>query len=208
MPLAGIGDLLGKTDDPDAVATALDRHRHRLSERYQRHARMLAYLERLITGQEPVMPYTPITKNLDAQRVAMVRRRVTLETVTDGIEAGFEEIMASLAEGAAPAGPLCTVYPDDALDEGTTGDIDICVPVADGVTPGGDVTVGQIGGGTAVCTVHHGPYDEIGPAFHTLVGWISEHGHEVSGRPREVYLDDPWVVEPDDLRTEVQYPIR
>jgi effector-binding domain-containing protein len=61
-------------------------------------------------------------------------------------------------------------------------------------------------------TVHRGPYDpcdEIGPAYHTIAGWIQDHGHEVASATREVYLTDPDET-PDeaDYLTEVQFPIR
>jgi hypothetical protein len=38
--------------------------------------------------------------------------------------------------------------------------------------------------GSVAWTVHRGPFDEIGPASHTVAGWIQEHGHEVAGPPR------------------------
>jgi effector-binding domain-containing protein len=56
-------------------------------------------------------------------------------------------------------------------------------------------------------TVHHGPYEEIAPAYHTLIGWISEHGHEIAGPPREIYLNDPQTVAPAEILTRVEFPI-
>jgi hypothetical protein len=43
---------------------------------------------------------------------------------------------------------------------------------------------------TVAWTVHRGPFEEIGPTYHTVAGWTQEHGHEVAGPPREVYLTD------------------
>jgi effector-binding domain-containing protein len=57
-------------------------------------------------------------------------------------------------------------------------------------------------------TIHHSPYQEIAPAYHTITGWISEHGHEIAGPPREVYLNDPQVVAPEELLTRVEFLIR
>lgn len=52
-------------------------------------------------------------------------------------------------------------------------------------------------------------YDEVGPAYHAVTGWIQEHGHEVAAPPREVYLTDPQETsDPADFLTEVQFPIR
>jgi effector-binding domain-containing protein len=57
-------------------------------------------------------------------------------------------------------------------------------------------------------TVHYGPYEEIAPAYHTLTGWISEHGHEIAGPPREIYLNDPHMVATEEIATQVEFPIR
>lgn len=56
-------------------------------------------------------------------------------------------------------------------------------------------------------TVHSGRYEEIAPAYHTLTGWISEHGYEIAGPPREIYLNDPQTTSPGDLLTRVEFPI-
>jgi effector-binding domain-containing protein len=72
----------------------------------------------------------------------------------------------------------------------------------------GEVYGTELAGGPAAVTVHRGPYTEIGPAYHTVSGWIADHGHELAGGPREVYLNDPREVAEADLLTEVQWPIR
>jgi effector-binding domain-containing protein len=40
-----------------------------------------------------------------------------------------------------------------------------------------------------------------------VTGWIQDHGHRIAGAPREIYLNDPQSVVPEDLLTEVQFPI-
>jgi effector-binding domain-containing protein len=40
-----------------------------------------------------------------------------------------------------------------------------------------------------------------------VTGWIQEQGHQIAGAPREIYLNDPKSVIPDDLLTEIQFPI-
>ena len=60
---------------------------------------------------------------------------------------------------------------------------------------------------TMATTVHHGPYEQIAAAYHTLTGWISEHGHDIAGPPREIYLNDPQTVAPAEILTRVEFPI-
>ena len=66
----------------------------------------------------------------------------------------------------------------------------------------------EVEGGAVAWTTHRGPYDEVGPAYHTVAGWIQEHGHEIAGPPREVYLTDPGSTPPSEFLTEIQFPIR
>jgi effector-binding domain-containing protein len=61
--------------------------------------------------------------------------------------------------------------------------------------------------GPAAVTRHVGPYEEAGLADLAVHAWIEEHGYEVAGALRERYLNDPAVVAPDALVTEVIVPI-
>jgi effector-binding domain-containing protein len=98
---------------------------------------------------------------------------------------------------------------NDVIDEEGGGDIEVAAPVAVAFEDTADVRGEELPATTVAWTVHRGPFDEVGPAYHTVAGWIQEHGHEVAGPPREVYLTDPDET-PDeaDYLTEVQFPIR
>ncbi len=97
----------------------------------------------------------------------------------------------------------------DVIDQDTEGEFELGFPVAAPFPDAGDVHGVELPPMTVAWTMHHGPYDEVGPAYHTLTGWIQEHGHEIAGPPREVYLTDPGETrDPADYLTEVQFPIR
>jgi effector-binding domain-containing protein len=111
------------------------------------------------------------------------------------------------AAGAQPNGAPFLIY-HDVIDEQTDGSIEICVPVSAGErAPRDGVDWKEIPGGTVATTTHRGPYAEITPAYHTVTGWIHDHGHQMTAPPREIYLNDPQTVTPEDLLTEVQFPI-
>lgn len=207
MPLDEIGAVLAH-DDPALVRKALTDHRARLTQRLADQQRMLRFLEQLIERKDGVMPYDITTKQLPDQTVAAVRRTTTLATISNAIESGFATLMGYLGpHGIEPAGAPVVVYPD-VIDTETAGDIDVCLPVASPVDGDEHVRSLELPGGTVASTIHHGPYDEIRPAYHTLMGWMQEHDHEPSAPPREIYLNDPSQVPPDELLTEVAWPIR
>jgi effector-binding domain-containing protein len=208
MPLEEIRELLDA--EPEVGAKLLRAHRGRLEEELDRHRRMLAYLERLIERDEGVMPYDVGIKDVPAQHVARIRRTVSLATISSDIGEGFARIWDAL--GSAPltiSGPpfLTTL---GALDEDMGGEVDLAVPLAAPFEEGDEFVRGaELPPMTVAWTTHHGPYDEIGPAYHTVAGWIQEHGHELAGPTREIYLTDPNVTPGvADYLTEVQFPIR
>ena len=206
MPLDEIQVLL-ETDDPDLVHKQLVAHRERLAERLAAQERTLAYLGALIQRKEGIMPYVVQITEAAPQLVAATTVHTSLSRIGDDIGAGFGSLMMALGrEGLAPSGAPLIVYPD-VIDEETDGDLEICVPVSAPISGDGDVYSRELEGGSMATTLHHGPYNQIGPAYHTLTGWISEHGHDIAGPPRETYLNDPQMVSPEELLTRVEFPI-
>jgi DNA-binding transcriptional MerR regulator len=61
-------------------------------------------------------------------------------------------------------------------------------------------------GGPAAFVRHVGPYEELGLAHHALIAWARAEGHAVDTL-REIYLDDPREVAPEELVTEVLLPL-
>jgi effector-binding domain-containing protein len=208
MPLEEIAALLAEAGG-EPVAKRLRLHRERLEARLDEHRRMLAFLQRLL-DKEDVMPYEVTVKQLPAQPVAATRASTDLRHIGDAIGAGVHLVLDELGRrGLEPAGPLQVVYhADQVLDEDSVAPIEICFPVAAAFQGTREVYGTELPGGPAAVTLHRGPYAEIGPAYHTVSGWISDHGHELAGGPREVYLNVPGEVPEADLLTEVQWPIR
>jgi effector-binding domain-containing protein len=208
VPLEDVRELLA-SEDPEIAGKLLRMHRGRLEERLERDRRMLAFIERLIERKEGVMPYEVQVKEVPAQDVAIVRRRASLATIGKELSEGFAELGEAVGRAGVPmAGPPFLVMPE-VIDEETDGDIELAFPLAAPFAGAGEVRGEHVPATTVVWTVHRGPYDEVGPAYHTLTGWIQEHGHEIAGPPREIYLTDPGETpDPADHLTEIQFPIR
>ena len=203
MPLDEILVVL-ESDEPDVIKKHLDAHRERLEAQLADQQRMLAYLRRLIENKESIMPYTITVKEVPPMTVASVRVHTTLAAIASDLAEGFGRVGAAV--GGPPAGAPLVIF-HDVIDEETDGDIEVCFPVARPVEATGDVASRELEGGSMVTTTHKGPYDQISPAYHTLTGWVQERGHEFAGPPREIYLNDPTSVEPEEILTEIQWPI-
>lgn len=207
MPVGEIRDLLAD-DDPELTGKRLTAHRERLRARLAEQERMLRFLERLIDRGGHVMPYEVIVKEVAAVPVAALTLRTSLAAIGADMGRGFGAVVGAIGTaGAEPAGTPFVVY-HDVIDEQTAGDIEICIPVPAGTAlPDGPVRYREVPGGPVAATVHRGPYQEISPAYHVVTGWIEQQGVKPAGPPREVYLNDPQTVTPDELLTEVQFPL-
>ena len=207
MPLDEILAILN-ADDPELVHKQLVAHRERLAEKLAAQERMLEYLETLIQREEGIMPYEVQLTDVHPQQIAAVRKRTSLSTIGNDIGAGFGAIVTALGkQGLAPGGAPLLVF-HDVIDEQTDGEVEICIPVGVAVSEDGEVYGRELEGGKVATTVHRGPYGEISPAYHTLMGWMSEHGHESAGPPREIYLNDPQQVAEAELLTRVEFPVK
>ena len=206
MPLDEIRAILD-ADDPEASRQLLMTHRERLAQRLAAQERMLNYLETLINRKEGIMPYEVQIIEEAPQMVAATRVHTTVARIGTDIGAGFGTLVRGLGkEGVTPSGAPMILY-HNVIDEETGGDIEICVPIDSPFTGDAKVYARELEGGPMATTVHHGPYEEIAPAYHTVTAWISEHGHEIAAATREIYLNDPQVVPPHELMTRVAFPI-
>jgi effector-binding domain-containing protein len=159
--------------------------------------------------KEDIVPYEVLVKQVPAQHVAAIRKHTSIATVGRDVQEGMAAIWSAIAPTGIPVSgpPFLLMY--DELDQETGGVVEICVPVHEPFTGENGVYGREVDAATAATIVHRGPYDEVGPAYRTLTGWAREHGHEIAGPPREVYLTDPGQVpDPADYLTEIQLPIR
>ncbi|MBU4536177.1 MAG: GyrI-like domain-containing protein [Euryarchaeota archaeon] len=58
-----------------------------------------------------------------------------------------------------------------------------------------------------ISAIHKGPYTEVGPVIHGLADYAIKNSYEIVGPVTEIYLNDPSMEKPEDLLTEVQFPV-
>ena len=206
MPLEDVREALA-ADDPVVAAKVLDRHRTRLEEELGRHERMLVFLQRLIERKEGVMPYEVQIKEEPELLVASITRYASAATIGKEVQEGLLALWQAVGPTGFGRGMPGVVY-YDVVDELTDGTIELFMPVARPFDTPEGIEVKTLPAMTVASTIHRGPYAECAPAYHSLTGWIQEHGHDIAGPPRELYLNDPREVGEDEALTEIQFPIR
>ena len=126
----------------------------------------------------------------------------------------FGKLYGRVSEkGYIPAGPPMGVYfnaPEQVPAEELLWEL--CSPLAGDISPSGPdergLGVKGMEGAEIAATMHKGPYAQVGTTYGALAGWIAENGYEIVGPAQEVYLSDPEKTSPEELLTEVRFPVR
>ena len=62
---------------------------------------------------------------------------------------------------------------------------------------------------TALCVLHEGPYLNLPRAYGEGIRFAEENGYEITGYPRESYIDGVWNKDSEeDWLSEIQFPVR
>ncbi len=105
-------------------------------------------------------------------------------------------------------GPFMTIYHDEGyVEEGA--DIEVAIPITGRISledPGMEVR--NLKPMKVASLVHKGSYDTIGEGYTKIFNYIQSGGLEPYGPMMDLYLNDPNTVEPDNILTEIQMPVR
>jgi effector-binding domain-containing protein len=143
------------------------------------------------------------------QTVVGMRKRGTYAQIRPMIAQIRQYIEASGAGAAGPPTFVCHESPKEVVRANLqrNADVEVAIPVTKSVEGIDEVTCYELPGGPMVKIVHEGPYEKSAGAYKTLFTWIAEHHKKVAGPVREVYLNDPKDVAPEELRTEIYAPV-
>ncbi len=144
-------------------------------------------------------------KQIPAQLALVVSTRVKMTEIAQGMGEAFDVLMRhAAATGAQFAGPPFVLYPEMPAEEFT---FLVCMPVTPGAVAGEGVDVMELPAAEAAMLLYRGPYDAMEPSWRRLMEWVGRSGRQPAGPPREVYLNEPGTVAPEDLLTEMVVPL-
>ncbi len=115
------------------------------------------------------------------------------------VKAWLEE--RGIAPTSAPMSMWCAMDMESGIADTHAGFF-----VAGEVEGEGEVTPGVAPGGDVLKLVHRGGYESMGRSWGQVYGAASERGRR-PGAGWEIYVDDPTLVAPDELRTEIYLPV-
>ena len=150
--------------------------------------------------------------------VVEVNPQIVLGTQRKG---AYKEIAALIPEvcGYAAknnitiAGPPIFVCHETSFEEAMEADknnsaiVEIAVPISEKVADSGEIKCYELPGGKMAKITHNGPYEQCGPTYEKLYAWLGENGKKIVGPTREVYMNDPREVAPEEIITDIYAPI-
>ncbi|MBA7704469.1 hypothetical protein ES703_113279 [subsurface metagenome] len=127
------------------------------------------------------------------------------------------EILPRLYEHASKKGAvfsgmptfICHESPEEIEEANKTGsaDIEVAVPIENNIEETDEMHCYTLPGGKMAKIIHKGPYDACEITYNELFAWIEKNNKRIIGPIREVYLNDPREVGPEETITEIYAPI-
>jgi len=146
-----------------------------------------------------------------AMNVLGTRKTGTYALIPDLLLKVFTHIQKRKAAVAGPPLFLChEISPATVAEanEKRTAVVEVAWPVNEAVKGTKEISAYILPGGRMAHVVHKGPYATCEPTYLALFAWITEHNLTICGPIREVYPNDPRIVSPDEIITDIYVPVR
>lgn len=91
--------------------------------------------------------------------------------------------------------------------EQKNADVEVAIPISKYIEGTDEAKCYELPGGKMANIVHKGPYEDCTPTYEKLYAWLEENNKKLIGPTREVYLNDPRKVPPEEILTDIYAPI-
>ncbi len=153
------------------------------------------------------MSYNCEVKEQPAQPTLSIRTRTAAENLPQVLGKAFGDIaqyvMGELGEQFA--GPPFTAYYNMDMQN---LDVEMGFPVPKKLSSKGDIQSCEIPAGKMATCLYTGPYSEMEPVYNALSKWMQDNGYEATGVAYEIYLNDPSQTPPEELKTQIMFPLK
>jgi len=142
--------------------------------------------------------------------VAGIRRKGSYEKIPLMIGELAEFIVR---KEIGPAGPPIFLLHEKSAEEASRAnasgdaDLEVAFPVTSRTRTEGNISTYELPGGMMARVRHKGPYQECAITYGKLFAWLESEGKKITGPVREIYLNDPCEVTPDEILTEILAPV-
>ncbi len=152
------------------------------------------------------MSYQIELLELQPQPTLSMRTHTPVSDLPQFLGKAYGSVMQYLSElGELPHGaPFAAYYNMDMENL----DIEAGFPVGKPLPAKENILSGEIPGGEYAAGTFTGPYEELSAIYDALNEWMQTNGHEPTGIVYELYLNDPSTVAPQELQTQILFPLK
>jgi len=147
--------------------------------------------------------------NLEPQIVIGIRKKGYYREIAEMLPKLYEYASRKGAEFSGMPAFICHESPEEVEEANKTGgaDIEVVAPIANSIEETNEIHCYTLPGGKMAKIIHKGPYDTCETTYNELFKWIEKNNKRIIGSIREVYLNDPREVGPEETLTEIYAPI-
>ncbi len=140
-------------------------------------------------------------KEIGVQKTASIRTRTSVSNLPETIRQAYQSIGILMSENGVECvgAPFAIYYNMDIQDL----DVELGFPVSSRISEKGRIKNSFIPQGKVISFTHVGPYNELESAYNEAFEWIKQNNVETNGVVCELYHNDPAVLPPAELITEI-----
>lgn len=203
MPLATIRRVLEAM--PDDGECLVREYWQTQEQRIVQGRIVLSDVIRMLRREDMTMTLDVDVKTVDAQPVASMTVRVTVEGLDAAIRGSLDTLYAFVeSQGTTPAGAPLGIF-HGPINHEADGPIEVCVPTTRLLAPTGDVTTRTLPAGMVASVTLLGAdceFPAILKAYDATFEWIHRNGYQPQAAPREIWHSSPGT----DARMEIAVP--
>lgn len=145
-------------------------------------------------------------KRVEKRSSLMIRTTVPMERLSEAMGAAYGELSAYMGSRGIPfSGPPYALYRNMDM---TALDVEMGFPLASPVEGDGHINAGEIPAGDVAADLYEGSYEGIGEAYEKLKVYTERQGRSAEEWCYEFYLNSPEDTPPEQLRTEICFPLK
>lgn len=152
------------------------------------------------------MSYNPQFIHQDPLPTLSIRTTTDIKHLKDALGTAYQTLGEYLDQlGEQPAGAPYAAY--FTWEKGEV-DVEIGFPVSKSLPGQGQIKATHLPGDQLASCLYTGPYNKIEPAYNALTEFVERSGRQATGVAYEFYLNDANEVEPQELMTQIVFPLK
>jgi len=153
-------------------------------------------------------PYDIAIRHVQPLSIMSIRFITSIEKIGQDIPNAYKELQNYItAQKGIMTGEYLAIYHDPGFNPFKI-DVECCFGVSPLLVNRERIKGRVADGGEMAVALHKGPYKTIYNAHDALLQWISDNNYTPLAQMREHYLNDPAEVAPEEILTEVFWPVQ